>query len=339
MTSQRPFSIQDVAEKAEVSTATVSRVLNRPELVSPATADRVHKAIKALGYKPNRFAQGLMTRRSKVLGIALPDIHGEFYSELLRGADAEAKQLGYHLLVSSEVHAVNGDAGRGSLAFGLIDGLALMISEPNESLWTEAQQFNTPIVVLDADLRDRGVDSVIVDNEAGTREATHHLLASLRPNMLYFVGGGKDNFDTRQRAKAFVQTLKEAEWAARPDQTAFGEYSLDWGYRWAKEAAAKGLLKGAGVLAGNDEIAYGVLEGARDAGLRVPEDTKIVGFDDTRLARLIRPRLSTVRVPLADIGAAAIRVLVRRVNDPDAEPAVVRVPTTLVVRDSSTAAA
>lgn len=335
MASKRPSSIQDVADAAGVSTATVSRVLNNASLVAPATAERVHKAIRELGYKPNLFAQGLMTRKSRVLGIALPDIHGEFYSELLRGADAEARRQGYHLLVSSEAHSRDEQERGGSLAFGLIDGLAVMMTEPNEALWREAQGATLPLVVLDTDAREHGFDSVIVDNTSGTREATEHLLATVPPDRCIFVGGARENFDTQQRAAAFKGALLNAGWTARNDQVVHGTYSLDWGESWAEEAHRQGRLNGAGILAGNDEIALGILQTARQLGIRVPEDLKIVGFDDTRLASLVRPSLSTVRVPLSEVGAAAIRALLERIDDPERAPRTVSLATKLVVRESS----
>lgn len=337
-------SIHDVATAANVSIATVSRVINNLGVVSPKTAARVQEVIKRIGYVPNPFAQGLMTRASRVLGIALPDLHGEFYSELLRGADAEARALGYHLLVSSE-HASrrtppNGEskpdtpAGPG-LAFGLIDGVAVMITDANNALSKEARESALPTVVLDTDLHKTGVDSVVVDNARGTREAVEHLLKSVAPERMYFVGGPRENFDAQHRAKVFAECLAATGVPIRNEQTDFGSYDAEWGRRWGGAMLAKGALHSAGVLAGNDEIAIGLLQAAEDHGVRVPDQLKLVGFDDTRLATLIRPRLSTVRVPMADVGAAAIRLLVRRIEDADAEPQCVHMPTTLVIRESS----
>ncbi|MFA6045764.1 MAG: LacI family DNA-binding transcriptional regulator [Phycisphaerales bacterium] len=349
-------SIHDVASAANVSIATVSRVINNLGVVSPKTAARVQEVIKRIGYVPNPFAQGLMTRASRVLGIALPDLHGEFYSELLRGADGEARALGYHLLVSSE-HASRKAKGSGAeaeaasaaktggvkadmpagpgLAFGLIDGVAVMITDANNALSKEARESSLPTVVLDTDMHQKGVDSVVVDNARGTREAVEHLLKSVAPERMYFVGGPRENFDAQHRAKVFAECLAATGVAIRDEQADFGTYDAEWGRRWGSAMLAKGALHDAGVLAGNDEIAIGVLQAAEDYGVKVPDQLKLVGFDDTRLASLIRPRLSTVRVPMADVGAAAIRLLVRRIEDPEAEPMCVHMPTTLVVRDSS----
>ncbi|CAG0958365.1 Catabolite control protein A [Phycisphaerales bacterium] len=328
-------SIHDVASAARVSIATVSRVINNPHLVSARTAARVQEVIRKTGYAPNPFAQGLITRSSRVLGIALPDIHGEFYSELLRGADAEARSLGYHLLVSSEPRREDRGPANGSLAFGLIDGIAVMITDAASNLLKEAKGSLLPTVVLDTDLHAKGVDSLVVDNAGGTREGVNHLLASVPASSLYFVGGPEENFDAQQRASAFRAAVAASGWKPRADQVSFGDYTSEWGERWAEEhlkATGKGVF---GVLAGNDEIAIGVMQAASQAGVRIPDQLRLVGFDDTRLATLIRPRLSTVRVPMAEVGAASIRLLVRRIEDREAEITCVHLPTSLVVRESS----
>ncbi len=328
--SSSPPAIHDVAAAAGVSIATVSRFLNRPELVARSTASKVRQAIEHLGYRPNPFAQGLMTRRSQIVGILLPDIHGEFYSELLRGADQEAHRRGYHLLIGSEARIDSTDLGP---VFGLIDGLAVMITEPNEALTQRVRRSGVPLIMLDAEPRDVAsaqtndgepgagdVDSIVVDNAPGAEEATRHLLESVPPAHAYFVGGPKENFDTRQRADAFARVLRERGEPAPDRRIFFGDYSSRWGHEWAQTIAAR-LGKGPiAVLAGNDEIAYGVLRAFQDRGLNVPRDCRIVGFDDTRLATLLRPTLSSVRVPMAALGAAAISTLIDRIESNGSGP-------------------
>ena len=336
------ISILDVAQAADVSIATVSRVLNTPAVVSGDTSRRVLDAVQRLGYVPNPFAKGLITRSSRVLGLALPDLHGEFYSGLLRGADEAARREGYHLLVSSEARA-NGGRGARELGAGLVDGLALMVTEPDQALVREARQTRLPLVVLDTQVDEPGVDSVIVDNAVGAEEATRHLVAGTPADLLYFVGGAPSNFDTARRAEAFANVLLTHGHVARGDQMAFGDYTPEWGATWMRSVVARNGQRseiGAGsirlgVLAANDEIALGVLQAAIDLGLRVPEDVRVVGFDDTRLACLLRPRLSSVRVPLLDIGAAAIRALMKRIEEPELEPRVITMKTELVIRESS----
>ncbi|MEX2219195.1 MAG: LacI family DNA-binding transcriptional regulator [Phycisphaerales bacterium] len=327
--------MDDVATAAGVSTATVSRILNAPKLVAPATATRVMRVIKRLGYRPNRFAQGLMTRRSRVLGIVLPDMHGEFYSELLRGANARARRSSYHLLVTADGAADHGPDPIATAPFGLIDGLALMLTEPNEHLWKEARQSGLPMVVLDADLDAEGVDSVLIDNTSGAGEAIAHLLSSVPASRCYFVGGPRDNFDTGQRAATFTRALRGARHRPRPDQTAYGTYSPQWGRTWGAgmlERAGTGVI---GVMAADDEIALGVLDALLAAGRSVPDDARIVGFNDSRLASLLRPALSSVRVPLAEVGAAAVEALINRIQHPESPVVRKTMPTQLMVRESS----
>jgi LacI family transcriptional regulator len=333
-----------VANRAGVSIATVSRVLNSPSMVAPETAKRVRDVVAELGYIPNVSAQTLVTRSSHVLALALPDIHGEFYSALLGGADAEAKTLGYHLLVSSgQGRAMENDLGLGPL-LGLVDGVAVMITEPNEALIKRVSSAGMPMVVLDSAPAGAKLDTIEIDNEAGATAATEHLLRMVPPDRCFFVGGPRDNFDTAERAEAFAHAVTSAarrQGAAVPAAVAFGSYSFEWGKARTEQMIADGVLSRggeglpAGVLAGNDEIAYGILHAAREAGIDVPGRLAVVGFDDTRLASLVRPTLSTVRVPLAEVGATAVRLLVRRINDREAAPMHVRLTPTLVVRQTT----
>jgi len=350
-------SIQDVARSAGVSTATVSRVLNSPDLVAAETAQKVRKAVAELGYKPNLFAKGLMTRKSQVLGIALPDLHGEFYSALLHGADDEARRHGYQLLVSTDARRNGGGGGGGAgdngaapveqldLTFGIVEGIALMITQPQDELVRRAMATGLPLVVMDAEVKTPGgtVDCVLVDNVSGTVEATIHLAERTPRERIYFVGGPEGNFDTRIRADAFAATLKSHGngRAPGPTQMAYKEYTEAWGYEWAERANREGRLKGSAVLCADDEIAVGVLQAAEDMGLRVGggdeggASVRIVGFDDTRIASIVRPKLSSVKVPLKDVGAGAVQLLLRRIEEPDAPANVMRLPTKLVVRQSS----
>lgn len=332
----------DVARAAGVSTATVSRVLNSPGLVAAKTAERVDRAIRQLGYRPNVFAQGLMTNRSRLLGVLLPDIHGEFYSELIRGADAEARRRGYHLLVSSETRGHGEETLFNSNIVGFLAGLAVMITEPNRLLWDQAVQSGLPLVVIDEDapaVNGAKIDRVLVDSGAGTREAVSHLLEGVPGNRCWFIGGPKENFDTAERAAAFVATLAAAGPSGPEQRIRYGEYNVEWGRRAGREllTGAGGPKAGApvGVLAGNDEIALGIMQAAADLGISIPGLLRLVGFDDTRLASLVKPELSSVRVPTAEVGAAAAAALIDRLEEPERPSTVARLATRLVVRGSS----
>lgn len=331
-------SIREVAAAAGVSIATVSRVMNNPAAVSPATAARVLEVIRRLEYSPSPLAQAFSSGESRVIGLALPAYHGEFFTELLHGADAEAARLGYHLLVTTVAPNQSGGARRQRmLGAGLVDGLAILIASESDPFTKEAVESPLPTVVIDTDMRERELDSVILDNEKGTREAVEHLLRWVEPSRLHFVGGPMHNFDASQRLRTFTQVLSEHGWRVTPDQISSGEYTFEWGKEWALRTLRTGNLQGAGVLAGDDTIACGIIRAAEDAHVWVPDQLRIVGFDDSRIASIIRPRLSSVALPMVEVGAAAINMLTKRMEHRDAPVQFLKLPTRLIVRESSTA--
>lgn len=329
-------SIRDVAAAAGVSIATVSRVVNDSSHVSPNTAAKVRDAIKQLGYVPNPLAQAFSSRASHVIGLALPRFHGEFMTWLLHGADEEATRLGYHLMMTTIATSVDGHRRRRIVGSGIIDALLVVITEAEDPLAEDVVASGIPTVVLDADMSYQGLDSVVLDNERGTSEAVEHLLRWVKPADLSFVGGPKANFDTSQRARIFTEALAKLGHEVTPDQVALGDYSLDWGKEWAIRMLRHQRLHGA-VLAANDKIACGIMRVAEDSGINVPDRLRVVGFNDSQISRLVRPRLSTVALPMAEMGATAVRLLVRRLEDPSAEVVCAKLPTRLIVRESSTA--
>lgn len=330
------MSIKDVATAADVSIATVSRVLNTPNLVAPGTAERVQKAVKALGYRPNLFAKGLMTRKSRVLGVSIPEWQGDSFSDVMRGADAQATKLGYHLLVSANAHRKDGVPGSmPTFALDLIDGLIAMVTRDAQADLQALTELDIPVVVLGSALEGVELDALVLDNGSGTREAVEHLLEFTPPERCHFVGGPPGNTDSDQRCRAFVDTLAAAGHTARGDQISRGTFGFDWGWDWAASMQRAGRLSGTAVFAGNDEIATGVAYRTREEGLRVPDDVRLIGFDDSRYCAFVTPSLSSVRVPSRQIGAEAVAKLVRRLEQPEApfEREVLR--TSLVVRESS----
>lgn len=331
--------MRQVAAAAGVSIATVSRVLNTPTAVSKDTAAKVQDVIQRLGYAPNPLAQLFGARESHLLGLALPALHGEFYTDLFRGADTEATRLGYHLIVTTITRRPDGKKRDSVLGTGLIDGMAVVIVDSGDPLIHEVAESKIPTVILDSDLSAQGLDSVTIDNDIGAKEAIDHLLRWVEPSRCYFVGGPKHNWDTMHRARAFENALAQHGWKVTPDQLSSGEYSPDWGREWALRAIQRGWLQKAAVLAGNDDIACGIMRAAEEARVWVPDQLRLVGFDNTRMADMIRPRLSSIALPMEQVGVEAIRTLVDRIDHPDAPPRSIKLPTNLVIRESSTAMA
>ncbi|GMV24330.1 MAG: LacI family transcriptional regulator [Phycisphaerae bacterium] len=329
-------SIRDVAAAADVSIATVSRVVNNLPGVAPETAARVRRAVERLGYAPNPLARVLGSGETRVIGLALPRFHGEFMSWLLHGADEEATRLGYHLLVTTVTRDATGDHRRQVVGSKLIDAMLVVITEATDPLIELVAETSLPTVVLDTDLSARGLDSVVLDNDKGTREAVEHLLRWVDPANLWFVGGPRGNSDTLARADAFTAALAERGHTIDPEQISMGEYSVDWGKEWAARMSARGML-GGGVIAANDKIACGIMRVAEEKRVWVPDQLRVVGFNDSELSRVIRPRLSTVALPMQEMGAIAVRMLVQRIDNKEGPGRCVELPTRLVIRESSTA--
>lgn len=330
-----PVSIGDVAKLANVSISTVSRVINRRTVVNEQTRERVESAIKQLGYQPNAFARGLMLKRSEVVGLVLPDLHGEFYSEIIRGANQQAREMGYNLVVSS---AREGDDGH-SLLYAtqqrtFLDGVAVMVAEVTDRVQGALADFKLPLVVLDADIAAAPHDSVVIDQQSGAAAMTRHLLEHRGARRVVFVGGPVTNVDSNARLTACREVLAGSGFKLADSDI----YHLDYQYDTAFELARKhvGDWAGAGhfVFAANDEMAAGIVAAAAAAGLSIPKDMGVVGFDDTRIARMTRPLLTTVRVPMSQMGATAIKLLCERVAEPLRPPQRISLKPELVVRES-----
>jgi LacI family transcriptional regulator len=333
----RDVSIRRVAEASGVSIATVSRVLNNPGLVASATTERVQRAVRELGYRPNLFAKSLLSKQSRVIGVSLPDIHGEFYAELMHAADRRARERGYHLLVSAGAHQPDGDHGTTGTDFAidLVDGLIVMLTERSRSDLESIARLNMPVAVIGCDRPGARVETITYDNILGAEQATEHLLEGTPPERCYFVGTHKGNLDSDDRARAFADTLRRHGHDPDDDQVAYGEFSFEWGWDWASSRMDADALAGAAVFAANDEIAVGIANAARERGLEMPRDVRLVGFDDSRICTLLRPEISSVRVPIPDLASEAIDALVRRIGDPERDPKHTRLATSLVIRDSS----
>jgi len=327
-------SIRSVAERAGVSIATVSRVLNDPGKVSSATAERVREAVQDLQYRPNLFAKGLLTKRSRVIGVSLPDIHGEFYSELMGAMDDRACELGYHLLVSSNAHRIESRPENG-FALDLVDGLIVMLTERSGVDIDGISKLRHPAVVIGFDEPGLDVETIVVDNRTGAQRAVEQLLEGTSPDRCYFVGSHRGNIDSDERLAAFCDVLRKYGHDPRADQIARREFSFDWGWEWAESMLEEGLLENAAVFAANDEIAIGIANAARDHGIELPSELRLVGFDDSRLCRLLRPRLSSVRMPVREIGYAAVEAVIRRIEEPESASMHSRLATVFVQRESS----
>jgi len=325
-----PATIKDVARVAGVSVATVSRALNGAENVLPDTRQRILDVARELRYSPSGAARSLITRRTDTVGALLPDLHGEFFSELIRGIDQAARARGLHLLLSSSHDDADEAAAALRAMNGRVDGLIVMSPHADDDFLSQNLPPALPAVLLNSGVRSPTQSVFAVDNFGGAREMTEHLVRSGR-RRIAFLGGPAANFEARERERGYRAGLPAGvePWLLE------GDFSEAGGQRAAQALLA---LPAAGrpdtVFAANDIMAIGLLGALVAGGVRVPEDIALAGFDDIPISRYVSPALTTMRVPIAAMGGQALEALAQVLerNAPDVTTTVM--PVQLVVRRS-----
>lgn len=324
-------TIHDVAARAGVSVATVSRVLNSKDLVREETTRQVLAAAKSLRYVPNVAARSLSIRRSQTIGIVLPDVHGEYFSEVIRGVDVDARHEGYHILVSgshsdpTEMLAVM-EAMRGR-----VDGLIVMAPDVPPSALREQFAPDLPVVLLNTvdDLH----DAITIDNYGGARSMMRHL-ASLGHKQIAFIKGPAHNADARERLRGFRHHMR-ALTGGRASEVD-GDFTEHSGYLAATQIAEMSPRPTA-IFAANDSMAVGALSLLTERGIAVPGEMSVAGFDDIPIAHYVAPPLTTIRVDIAEVGRRSFALLCDAIRDNTRSKRQECIGTTLVVRKSCAA--
>ncbi|MFC5342472.1 LacI family DNA-binding transcriptional regulator [Brevundimonas staleyi] len=330
----KPATIRDVAERAQVSVASVSRVLTGAGAVTEPTRLKVLEAVEALAYVPHSGARSLSTSRTDTVGVILPDLFGEFFSELIRGMDVAARANGLHLIVSSS----HDDASEAAAAIrsmrGRVDGLIVLSPHLDSAHLAQSLVGRLPVLLMNGGANDAGRPSMVVDNVGGAVAAVEHLLAQGRERIVH-IGGPSGNLEARERQAGYVQAMTAA---GREPTIVAGAFTQASGHDATKALLAEGVRPDA-IFAANDMMAVGALLAFQDAGVRCPEDVAVVGFDDVPIAALVRPALTTLRVEIAETGRRAmdrLAALIAAFNDPEAAPdaACETIRPQLVVRQS-----
>jgi DNA-binding LacI/PurR family transcriptional regulator len=332
MSTPRP-TIADVARRAEVSIATVSRVLNRTAPVDPETAARVRAVVADLNYVPHAAARTLASRKTDTLGLLLPEIGGEFFQPLLRGIEAVASEAGYDLLIHSTRMPRTENAPWRPLGEHNTDGLLIFTDSVDLHELTRLDRIGFPIVLLhQTPPRTLDIPVVTVENQSGAENLVGHLIEVHGRSRIVFLQGPEGHEDSRWREKGYRQALNKRGLPFDPQLVARGEFSPDK----ARDAVMALLHDGVefdAIFSGDDDSAIGVIQALHQAGRKVPEDVAVVGFDDSIFAQMLTPPLTTVRAPMEQVGSEAVRQLVRLIRGEEVEPRLV-LPTELVIRRS-----
>ncbi len=313
-------NINDIARQAGVSIATVSRALNGHGLVKEETRQKILKIAHELNYTPNPIARGLSTQKTETLGIILPELVDEFFMDLIHGIDEEAYRQGYYILLSSSHSQRN--IVETSLEFmtsGRVDGVILMAPKMRHELMDLVAKSKRPIVLLNCIANIKGIASFNIDNLGGAFAITQHLVDH-GYKKIALITGPEGNCDAEERLKGFKKALEQNNIALNEDFIIPGDFTIKSGYYGFNRLFTQ-RNKPEAVFAANDMMALGIYQAAKTMGLKIPEDIAVVGFDDIRLSHYIHPRLTTIHVPIQELGSRAVRYLIKMIRqevDPQA---------------------
>jgi DNA-binding LacI/PurR family transcriptional regulator len=328
-------SLQDVAKKAGVSTATVSRVLNNAASITPETRKRVEKAIRQLKYQPNRVARRLRSRggQKKLIGLLVPDIQNPFYVDVIRGVEDVVYANNFAVFVCNFAQ----DKSKEKLYLDMlrsesIDGLVVAPFNEDDSEVKTLLRRGLPVVCVDRGLSNVDVDLIVVDNYKGAYEAVEHLIKNGHKRIAY-IGGLYSIPTSRQRKEGYVNALRDHGIDNDEDLIKFGDSKHESGKRLA--AALLDLPQPPTALfTGNNLITLGALETIHTRDLQIPEDIAIIGFDDMYWSISLNPPLTAISQPGYEIGRRAASLLFERIEEPGREAVKVVLKTKLIIRSS-----
>ena len=328
------MNIKKVAEHANVSTATVSRLINKTSYISPETAKKVWSAIEELGYYPNINARGLASGRSLLLGLIVSDIVNPFFPELVKSFEEYAVEKGFEVITANTNYNPARTAMRvRSLIERRVDGVAVMTSEMDQALIDELSTRGIPIVFLDTGEIQENISNIRIDYEQGISEAVNHLL-ELGHRRIGFISGPLDLKSAKIRRSAFLKFLRQKGIIEKKELIVVGDHKISGG-RTAMRQLLEVKDRPTAVFASNDLTAIGALQELRTHGLHVPTDISLVGFDDIALAESTDPPLTTVNISRSLVAEAAFNSLYELISGATEIGRELLVETTLVVREST----
>jgi len=330
------MDIREIARRAKVSTATVSRTINRVSTVDPQLAKRVWKVVDELGYYPNTLARALVSGRSRIFGLVVSEITNPFFPEIVQAFEDIAVQHNYEILLTSTVH----NPKRMEIAVRRmierrVDGVAILTFGMEDSLVEDLRFRKVPLVFVDVGPHVPGVSNIRINYQHGIRQAVQHL-AALKHTRIAFVAGPSTLKSAMARKAAFEVAMHEMGLDVPPEMIVEGDHRMEGGMR-ALVQLARLPQRPTAILCSNDMTAVGVMREAYECGIVIPRDLSLVGFDDIRLSQFTTPPLTTVQMSQTLLAEYAFQALRRAVEGTSAGPAgdEYELMTTLVLRRST----
>jgi LacI family transcriptional regulator len=330
------MDIREIAKRAKVSTATASRAINRVPTVNPQLAKRVWSVVEELGYYPNTQARALVSGRSRIFGLIVSEITNPFFPEIVQVFERIAVQNGYEILLTStgnDPKRMESSVRR--MIERRVEGVAVMTFGMEEVLLEDLKLRKVPLVFVDVGPSRPRVSNIRIDYLHGIRQAVQHL-AALRHERIAFVAGPLQLKSAEARELAFVRSMQEIGLEADPTLIVEGDHTMEGGMAACARLLAKPNRPTA-VLCSNDMTAIGVMRKSYEAGIVIPRDLSVVGFDDIRLAQFVIPPLTSIQMSQAELARLAFHALLTEVEreTPLAEGSEYPLKTNLVLREST----
>lgn len=328
------MNIRHIAEKAGVSVATVSRVLNHPENVALKTRERIERIMEDEEYRPNWFARGLNFNKTGTIGLMIPHILNPVHMETAKGVEDVAHQKGYTTFMCNAEEDVQKERHYMELLIQRrVDGIILICSCLEEQDFKMAQEENIPVVLVGGCKNNPGLNMVSVNFLEGEKKATEHLI-QIGYQRIALLCGDSQGVENGDKTEGYEKALKNAGFSREEHYVMEVPNSIEGGYLGAKKMMELDNPPEA-ILATSDMIAFGAMEAIKDQGLKIPEDIAVVGFDNVKMSNLVDPKLTTVDMPLHKLGIYGARLLFDLIEGEEAEePRTILLQTKMKVRKS-----
>jgi DNA-binding LacI/PurR family transcriptional regulator len=336
----RPPTLADVAGKLGVSEATVSLVVNDHPRISARTKVRVWRCIRELGYRPDPIGRALVTGRSSLIGLLVPDTGNPFFADIFRGAEDAAREKGYHILLNNGSYRLDLEEQRVEELLdlkvgGLIVGPAFTDArQARRAVWERLRKTRFPVVLLNRQMEPAAFHQVSPDNVQGVRLSSEHL-ASLGHTRVAYISGIPEVLPVRQRLAAYKECAARLGFAREAGLIETSPFTATGGYEACRRLWRRLRRKPTAIMALTDTVATGVLKFLSSEGVKVPDDVSLMGFDGTPQAQFSLIGISTIEAPLYEMGKKAVQMLDQAIKAPTGELASVVLPVRLVVREST----
>lgn len=328
-------TIKDVAEKAGVSIATVSRVINNSQQVSEQVRSRVLQVIDEMGFRPNPVARSLVMKKSRLIGVVVPDMSSYFFGEIMNGIEEITRTYQYDIIVCNTRGNHDLEVRYLDLFYAKqVEGIIFMSWKLDNKVVEHISNMEIPVVMVNRNTSKLTIPSVSIDNYKASYELTKFLIEKGHKKIALIRNSIDVDAFGLEQYKGYKQALLEYGIEVNKNHVRYGDFSIENSYRIVKSFVSEHDVPSA-IFATSDVMAIGAINALKDSGLNVPKDVSVVGFNDIRLASIFRPKLTVIHQPLFNIGTVAVKMIIDRIKGEESGDNIVILPHSLIERESS----